>query len=158
MRTILLICVLLVGMSAQASVEGKRVREGGEAGRFRYDPQTGTCEDGMGRTGLNRITLEELQRIKDGECADLKGIQLNGDDLSYPRLAGWNLRGANLSGAKLHFALLLEADLRGANLVDFEFGYAHVTGVVDRFTRFPGGELPRGRDCRVEDSRFDCWS
>lgn len=120
-----------------------------DRGRFHYNAKTGACENDLRQTGLNPVTRDEIQKTGDGECADLR-FQLNGDNLSYPILKDWNLKGASLDKAKLFFAHLLDADLRGARLEGFEFGYAEITGLIDEFTKLPGGE--RARHCTVEDA------
>ena len=104
--------------------------------KFFYDLATGKCVNPHGQNGLNKaLAPEVLAETKDGECMDLRGVSLNGDNLAYPRLKDWNLRGADLRGARLFFASLVDADLRGANLVGMLYGYAHITGTIDPFTQ-----------------------
>ena len=122
---------------------------GEDSGRFHYDAKSGLCGNDSGQTGLNPISLAEIEKTKDGECANLR-FQLNGDNLRYPLLKDWNLKGADLSKARLFFALLIDADLRGARLEGFEYGYAEIRGLIDAFTKLPVGD--RGKYCLVKDT------
>jgi uncharacterized protein YjbI with pentapeptide repeats len=112
----------------------------GDAG-FRFNAETGKCEDKAGVTGLNpgvagecgdlgeRANLtaaslrgSDLRRAylfqADLRGADLRGTKLTKAHLSGAKLNGADLRGADLRGAYLHKADLSEADLRGAILTD----------------------------------------
>jgi len=102
-----------------------------------YREETGTCVDPLGGVSLSRVPVEVVRETRHGECADLTGVALNESDLRGRDLWAWDLRGARLAGATLHFANLLYADLRGADLSGLDFGYAHVTGMIDAHTKRP---------------------
>ena len=97
----------------------------------------GRCTDENGDDALNEIPIEFIRETGHGVCADLRGVRLNGDDLSYPRLSWWNLQGAHLEGAKLFFADLAGATLHGARLGLLDFGYATIEGSLDGHTELP---------------------
>jgi hypothetical protein len=103
----------------------------------RYDRAKGRCLDAAGQPRLNRLPIELVRETGFGECADLSGLALNGDDFGYPFLGWWSLQGARLDGAMLHFAELSGASLAGADLRGMEFGYASISGSVDEHTRVP---------------------
>lgn len=111
---------------------------------FRYDAASGRCLDGAGKEGRNTVTIAAVRESRDGECADLRGLELLPP--STGTLEGWNLSGADLTGATLHFSAIVDADLRGANLAAFDYGYVTIDGKVDAFTRLrPGCEPADGR-------------
>ncbi len=89
-----------------------------------FDDERGTCVDHRGRLAHNDVPLWFVQETGRGACADLRGANLNGKDVGYPELTGWDLRGADLDGATLHFAALRGASLQGADLSGLQFGYA----------------------------------
>ena len=119
--------------------------------RYRYDPSNGRCADSAGESGLNPIAVPVVRDSGIGECADLRGVMLNEDDLSYPEWRGADLRGADLSAAQLSFAHIYDAQLEGTRLSTLEYGYAYVTGTTDRFT-----DIPETGGCVHEDSLLDC--
>lgn len=106
----------------------------------RYDWTTGACQDAAGAPALNATPIEVVRETGQAECADLRGVALNGGDLAYPDLDGWLLVGALLDDARLSFASLRGASLQGADLSGLEFGYATVEGFIDGSTVLPGGE------------------
>ncbi|MDD5655672.1 MAG: pentapeptide repeat-containing protein [Elusimicrobia bacterium] len=89
---------------------------------------SGACIDrATGERGYNKITLDDLMRSADGECADFRGLiaqdgaKLHGTNLRGALLAGvtWkkaDLSGADLTGADLKLADFESADFRGANM------------------------------------------
>ena len=103
----------------------------------RFDWSTGRCTDRDGKPALNPIPIEIVRETGFGECADLSGVALNGDDFGMPLLSGFDLAGANLDGARLFFADLKNATLNGANLTNLQFGYATIEGTVDDNTALP---------------------
>ncbi len=113
-----------------------------------FDDERGACVDNRGRVAHNDVPLWFVQETGRGACADLRGANLNGNDVGYPALTGWDLRGADLDGATLHFADLRGASLQGADLSGMEFGYASVTGFIDDNTLLPGEP---GSPCTVSD-------
>jgi hypothetical protein len=120
-----------------------------------FDDERGACVDGRGRLAHNALPLWFVQETGQGACADLRGAVLNGDDLGYPALMGWDLRGADLNGASLHFANLTWASLQGADLGGMNFGYAEVMGFIDDRTTLPGapvGPGEPGSPCTVSDN------
>lgn len=86
---------------------------------------------------LNALPLPFVRSTGVGRCADLTGQALNGDDLRYPALEGYDLRGADLDGATLLFADLVDARLEGTRLAGLEYGYAEVHGTLDATTELP---------------------
>lgn len=102
----------------------------------RFDWMTDECESAEGQPARNSLPLEIVRETGFAECTSLTG-RLNGDDLGYPDLVGWNLAGANLDGAELFFADLTSATLNGADLSALEFGYATVSGSFDESTVRP---------------------
>jgi hypothetical protein len=113
-----------------------------------FEWETGTCVDAEGAPALNRAPIEVVRETGAGECADLRGVSLNGGDLAWPDLDGWILLGARLDDARLSFASLRTASLQGADLSDLDFGYATVEGFIDAHTVLPGG----GEGCEVTRS------
>lgn len=105
--------------------------------RFTYDSETGECTDATGAQGLNPWPIEMIRETADGECADLRGVELEERDYNHPQLTDWNLRGANLDGASISFAMLSNAALQGADLSGLGMAYAHVEGNIDGFTQLP---------------------
>ncbi len=97
----------------------------------------GRCTDENGEEALNEMPIEFIRETGHGVCADLRGVRLNGDDLSYPKLSWWNLQGAHLEGARLFFADLAGATLHGARLGKLDFGYATIEGSLDGHTELP---------------------
>lgn len=104
----------------------------------RFDWESGDCKDADGNFALNDLPIEVVRETGFGECADLRGVPLNGADYTGPDLVGWNLAGAHLDGASLFFAQLDYASLHGAKLSDLAFGYATITGSIDAHTELPG--------------------
>jgi hypothetical protein len=111
------------------------VKPGTLPARFDWDSEQ--CAAADGTPALNPLPIEFVRETSFGECADLRGVRLNGGDLSGPVLQGWDLIGANLDGAQLYFASLTGASLSGADLSGLKFGYASVSGGVDDATRLP---------------------
>jgi hypothetical protein len=105
--------------------------------RFTYDAETGECTDATGVQGLNPWPIEMIRETGDGECADLRGVELEERDYNHPQLTDWNLRGANLDGASISFAMLSNAALQGADLSGLQMAYAHLEGNIDGFTQLP---------------------
>jgi hypothetical protein len=103
----------------------------------RFDWASGACRDAEGNAALNPLPIEVIRETGFGDCADLRGVALNGGDFGYPSLIGWQLRGANLEGASLFFANLRWASLEGADLSSLQFGYAEIEGFIDDNTRLP---------------------
>lgn len=103
----------------------------------RFDRSTGRCVDSSKNAALNRLPIEVVRETGRGDCADLRGVSLNGDDLAGPHLEGWSLVGANLGGARLFFASLDFASLEGADLSGLELGYATLSGTFDAHTVLP---------------------
>jgi hypothetical protein len=97
----------------------------------------GRCTDENGEDTLNEMPIEFIRETGHGVCADLRGVRLNGNDLSYPKLSWWNLQGAHLEGARLFFADLAGATLHGARLGKLDFGYATIEGSLDGHTELP---------------------
>jgi hypothetical protein len=97
-----------------------------------YDPALGDCIDRDGAPALNALPIEFVLETGYGECADLRGIRLHGDDYANPDLS-LSLRGADLEGAKLNFANLA-GSFEGARMAAFDFGYARISGTADAFT------------------------
>ena len=115
----------------------------------RFDWSKGHCVDASGRAAHNRLPIELVRETMFGECADLSGVSLNGDDFGYPDLQYWQLAVAKLNGASLHFANLRSANLHGADLSSLEFGYARITGTIDDTTILPPSQ---GGACSVSSS------
>jgi len=113
-----------------------------------FDWMTGACVDAAGGPALNATPVEVLRETSNGECADLRGVALNGEDFAYPDLDGWILMGAQLDGATLSFANLRYASLHGADLSGLDFGYATVEGFIDAHTVLPGA----GEGCEITTS------
>ncbi len=99
----------------------------------------------------NDLPLPFVRATGVGRCADLAGAALNGDDLYYGRLEGYDLRGADLTHASLFFANLLDARLEGTRLGDIDYGYARVEGLIDDAT-----EIPTEGACTVDGQRLAC--
>jgi hypothetical protein len=117
-----------------------------------YDWSTGECANQDGETALNQVPIEFVRETGFGACADLRGVDLNGDDFGYPTLSWWSLQGANLDGANLFFAELEGAALHGTRMKGLNFGYANIQGSVDDFTDLPEhsctlNEGPGGGSC-----------
>jgi len=93
-------------------------------GRFRLVRDEGgtlVCKNPAGEEGYNPMTVEQLKRTRQGECADLRGANLERAYLFEADLRGANLTRAHLEGAYLFKAqmqavILNEAELDGANL------------------------------------------
>jgi hypothetical protein len=98
----------------------------------RYDAGLGRCTDRDGAPAVNVLPLEFVLETRYGDCADLRGVRLQGDDYANPDLT-LNLRGADLAGAKLHFANL-SGSFEGARMAAFDFGYARISGTADDWT------------------------
>jgi len=102
----------------------------------RFDPERGACVDHEGRPAeLNALPLEFVLDTHDGECADLRGAQLNAGDYGDPDIF-LELRGADLTDASLQFATL-SGSFEGARLAELDYGYASVTGSIDDSTVLP---------------------
>ncbi len=105
--------------------------------RAHYRADTGACANADGEPAENAVPVEFVRETGLGDCADLRGAALNGDDYGYPSLA-WQLRGAKLGGARLYFADL-KGSLQGADFAGLEFGYATVHGASDAHTKVAPG-------------------
>jgi hypothetical protein len=105
-----------------------------------FDWGVGACVDKAGEPALNPTPIEVVRETRSGECSDLRGVALNGDDLAVPDLDGWRLVGARLDGARLSFANMHSASLQGADLAGLDFGYATVQGSIDSHTTLPNDE------------------
>jgi hypothetical protein len=104
---------------------------------FLYDVENAACLNEEGETGTNPWPIHMVRETTDGECANLSGVSLNEEDFSYPVLRDWNLQGAVLDGAELFFAHLMDAELEGADMSELDFGYAEITGSIDKHTQLP---------------------
>jgi hypothetical protein len=102
-----------------------------------FDWGTGGCVDRAGAPALNPTPIEVVRETRAGECSDLSGVALNGDDRMAADLDGWRLLGARLDGARLVVANLRFASLQGADLSGLELGYATVQGTIDGNTALP---------------------
>jgi len=96
--------------------------------QFSWDAVSGTCRDASGQQGLN-VGVR-------GPCADLRGTNLEGANLS--RL---DLRGARFDGAKLMGASLLHSDLRGASLENADLSRAVLSGAKLERASLAGARL-----------------
>jgi hypothetical protein len=105
-----------------------------------FDWGTGGCVDRAGAPALNPTPIEVVRETRAGECSDLRGVALNGDDRMAADLDGWRLLGARLDGARLLVANLRSASLQGADLSELEFGDATVEGTIDGNTVLPGAD------------------
>lgn len=116
----------------------------------RFDWTTSSCVDvnGVATAELNVLPIEVVRETRTGECGDLRGARLNGDDFNVPQLDGWFLAGAKLDGAQLFFANLSSATLEGADLSEVSFAYASISGSFDYATELPVGTMP----CEVHES------
>lgn len=122
---------------------------------FRYNPKTGTCENGKKQKGYNPVNVEALFGVKlalaksetfrpkkayrhvDAECVDFRAFNFNTImKFQYTNLEHWNLRGARLDDAKFFFARMNKADLRGAALKRLKFGYTTINGQIDKYTTY----------------------
>lgn len=127
----------------ETSTDGPTAAAGGKDTVFRYDAYTGTCVNGLGKTGFNPYVASTVRNSRNAECMDLSGVHLSLLKWEQVKLvpndtlAGWNFKGASLDSSKLNFSSILDAQLQGANLVDFQFGYVEITGQVDAHTRLP---------------------
>ncbi len=121
----------------------------GEAGALaaHFDWETGACLDDGGNAAVNDLPVEFVRETGYGECADLRGTALNGEDFGHPDLSGWYLVGAQLNEATLFFANLQNSTLHGARLAEITFGYATIEGTVDDFTELP-------EDCKTTESSW----
>jgi hypothetical protein len=115
---------------------------------FDYNPQNGRCENANGEQGFNPSSLIKVRHTADGQCVDMAGWALNGEDFSYPNLA-WDVRGAHLNGATISFADMIGADFRGTKMDSFSYGYTTLKGKVDQFTQLPS-------DCTPQAEQIDC--
>ena len=116
--------------------------------KYSYNSDTGLCQNEQGELGLNASHVFKVRKTKDGQCVDMSGWSLNGQDYSYPNL-DWDVQGANLNGATIHFANMIDADFRGAQMQNFTFGYTNLKGQVDEHTQLP-------QDCSAEGGQIDC--
>jgi len=146
--------------------------------QFRYDDQTGQCVNENGDVGYNtfdenifssRERIEnrggkhrgrEVYANKNAECVDFTGVVFEKYiGVSYSELFQWNFKGANLTNAEIHFNHIKEADLRGADLEHLKFGYAHISGKIDGYTKIPKPRMMRGtniRKCSIQDDNVEC--
>ncbi len=83
--------------------------------QFTFDAQTNACVDAHGQFGLNPGAR--------GPCGDLRGLDLDGADLSSR-----DLRGAHFDGASLKGASLMHSNLRGASFERADLTRAVLTG------------------------------
>ncbi|MDP2345433.1 MAG: hypothetical protein Q8O67_31100 [Deltaproteobacteria bacterium] len=104
-----------------------------------FDWNTGACVDVDGQPALNVLPIEFVRESGFGDCGDLRGQSLNGDDFGAPDL--WlSLRGARLDGAKL-FSANLAGSFEGTDLSALGFGDATLLGSFDVNTRLPPGDV-----------------
>ena len=101
---------------------------------------------------MNDLPIEFIRETGHGTCADLRGVQLNGEDFDNPHLGNWRLQGALLDGAELSYANLGGAVLWGAQMGDMHLKGATLNGFQNEFT-----ELPQSADCTTQDhQRVSC--
>lgn len=112
-----------------------------------FDWTSESCVDRLGAPALNHLPIEVVRESGFGECADLRGLSLNGGDFDMPDVS-MTLWGANLDNASL-FQAALSGSFEGARLTNLDFGYATVSGTVDDATA-----LPRGDGCTVTASPY----
>jgi hypothetical protein len=117
-----------------------------------YDEELGRCVDRAGELARNDLPFEYVYGTGFGQCTTLSG-QLNGEAFGYPVFTDLDLRGANLSEAKLHFAAIVGARFEGADLRTFEFGYATVSGAVDKHTIIPEDTFC---EAASDGTRYEC--
>lgn len=112
---------------------------------FHYDAASGKCVNSSGQTGMNTMDIKRIRQDKNCECVKMGEIELvdllpNIDEnnrFAYNELLSFNFRGADLSQASLHFNHIIDADFSGANMKDFSFGYANISGKMDKYTVIP---------------------
>ena len=127
-----------------------------ETATFHYDSVNGKCTNTVGEAGLNYISLDDLKRTGNGECTDLRGLNLSAGTTSNEIFVNWNLRGADLTQAHLHFANIEKAQLQGANLSQFDFGYAEVIGEIDSHTKIPDENIIGLVTCTLIATKLVC--
>ena len=125
-------------------------RLGWDAKRERY-----VCKDAQGTAGFNSISLSQLLKDKQGQCAWLYAKSLKFQDLT-----GATLRGAGLGAAKLQYADLVGADLFAADIRKAWMHQADLSGADLRLANLreanlfqadlPGADL-RGADLTGAD-------
>jgi len=127
--------------------EGLTSSWGGISLGVNFDWASGRCLDAAGYDARNVVPIEFVRETRFGECADLRGTALNGEDTAEPDLEAWELAGADLREARLTRANLENAQLGGARMVDMVLLDATVSGSVDGFT-----EPPADASCSVQGS------
>lgn len=132
------------------------------AARFRLVNEGGAwrCEDGYGRPGLNRFDWRTFRDLRDGECMDMRGLDLNHLDLGTNDLEGADMTGvdftdADLAGVDMSHAVLKDAKLRGVQgdhmkLVGTDLGRADLRGADLSDSDMTGADL-RGADVHDVD-------
>ena len=101
----------------------------------RFDWMTGACVDVDGAPALNPLPIAFVRESGFGECADLRGQTLNGDDRGGPDL--WmSLAGARLDGARLVSAQL-GGSFEGADLSGLSLSDATLSGSFNEHTQLP---------------------
>lgn len=104
------------------------------------------------------MTKEKLQEILEkhqlcvngkngGECADLRGADLEDEDLSHVDLRRVDLSYAFLSHANLRHAILQHVDLSGATLLNVDLSHANLRNAIIRHVDLRHATL-RGADLR----------
>lgn len=113
-----------------------------------FDSAQGVCVNADGSPASPSVLpLEFVLDTYHGDCADLRGAQLNAGDYANPDIFV-SLRGADLTGASLQFAQL-SGSLEGARLGALDYGYASVSGSIDEAT-----VLPALGECVVTESEW----
>ncbi|MGF1504892.1 MAG: pentapeptide repeat-containing protein [Anaerolineae bacterium] len=107
-----------------------------------HDDQLGDEAIGMGDWWFSGdLVAEALQNEGNFELADLREVDLVGQEIPGARLSKADLRGAHLQGANLGGAQLQGADLFGAQLQGAGLGEAQLQGADLRRAQLQGADL-----------------
>ncbi|MGH3388138.1 MAG: TIR domain-containing protein [Actinomadura sp.] len=100
--------------------------------------------------------LKIITRLRTPARTDLRGANLQGEDLSFRDFQGVDLTGADLTDARLVGVNLSRAILRDASLAGAWLDEARLTGADLRGADLTGARLPKAdlRDVSIEGSRW----
>ena len=96
-------------------------------------------------TAIKEISDEVRRRGAHPDRADLRGIDLRGEDLAGANLRGADLRGATFEGCDMTHADLRGANLSGANMCEVNLNGARLESAVLAHTLLLGANLCEAR-------------